>query len=196
MHNVFTAKCFIMSICLGVYMHSYDSLIQPHSGVKSYSFRWIEAISLFAEDLQHGIAQPRLSLGVSAAWFQVHYCSCLFLSEGAACCQSAFPPSWPTEDYRAACAGHHCLGMAEDGGDPVTPHAFNIHEVRVWILHQPLLLMLPPLLCKTWVHQILSQRHFCSDRPVFSSNVNKRYSKLSALCSSLNPPVVWCRSEI
>lgn len=39
MHSVFTAKCFIMSICLGVYMHSYDSLIQPHAGVKSYSFR-------------------------------------------------------------------------------------------------------------------------------------------------------------
>lgn len=37
------------------------------------------------------------------------------------CCQSAFPPSWSTKDYRAAYTGHHCLGMAEDGGDPVTP---------------------------------------------------------------------------
>lgn len=47
--------------------------------------------------------------------------------------------------------------MAEDGGDPVAAHAFYIHKVGVGTLHQPLLLVSGPLLCKIRVHQILSQ---------------------------------------
>lgn len=42
------------------------------------------------------------------------------------CSQSAFAPSWLTEDYRAAWAGHHCLRMAEDGGDPVAAWPENL----------------------------------------------------------------------
>lgn len=49
--------------------------------------------------------------------------------------------------------------MAEDCGDPVAAYTFNIHEVRVGTLHQPLLLVSCLLSCKTGVHQILS-RHF------------------------------------
>lgn len=95
----------------------------------------------------------------------VNYSSGTFLPEGAACCQSAFPPSRPAEDHRAAGAGHHRVGMAEDGGDPIATNAFDIHEVGVGALHQPLLLVFPPLLCITGVHQILRLRHVCFNHP-------------------------------
>lgn len=39
----------------------------------------------------------------------------------------------------------------------ILTYAFNIHEVGVGTLHQPLLLVSCPLLCKTGVHQILLQ---------------------------------------
>ena len=35
--------------------------------------------------------------------------------------------------------------MREDGGDPVAAGALDVHEVGVWVLHQPLQLV-PPLL--------------------------------------------------
>lgn len=45
----------------------------------------------------------------------------------------------------------------------VLTHAFNIHEVGVGTLHQPLLLVSYPLLCKTGVHQIPRQLQPRSD---------------------------------
>lgn len=70
--------------------------------------------------------------------------------------------------------------MAEDGGDPVAAHAFNIHEVGVGALHQPLLLVSSLLISKAGVHQVLSQRHFAQTTEVFPSKAkNNVVSKLS-----------------
>lgn len=38
----------------------------------------------------------------------------------------------------------------------VLTHTFNIHEIGVRTLHQPLLLVFGPFFCQTWMHQILN----------------------------------------
>jgi len=80
--------------------------------------------------------------------------------EGASLCEPSFAPSWLTQDSGAACADHHGLGPVEHSGDPVASGALDIHEEGVWVLDQPLQLVLALFLPGLGVEQIGGERHF------------------------------------
>ena len=69
--------------------------------------------------------------------------------------------SWLTQDSGASGTDNHGLGMAENGGDPVTSWTLNIHKVAVWVLDQTLQLVLPLFLSWLRLQQVSCKRHGC-----------------------------------
>ena len=74
-----------------------------------------------------------------------------FLSEGASFCQSSFTTGGLSKHDHARSALDDGLGVGEDGGDVHAPRAFDIHEVRVWCLHQAFQLVGAGLTGGAWV---------------------------------------------
>jgi len=60
----------------------------------------------------------------------------------------------------ARTANDDCLGMGEHGGDGEAPWALDIHEVRVWRLHETLQLVPALLGGGRGVEEIDGKRHF------------------------------------
>lgn len=79
--------------------------------------------------------------------------------EGASFCKPCFSSRGLAEDSRTADTQNYRLCVAEDGGDFVASRALNVHEVGVGALHQALLLVLPLLLFRGRVQEILRKGH-------------------------------------
>jgi len=83
----------------------------------------------------------------------------LLSSEAASFGQPGSSSSGLAEDSGAPCAYYHCLGVTEDGGDSVTTGTLNVHEVAVWMLHEPFQLVPPLLFMLLGMQQILCEGH-------------------------------------
>jgi len=83
----------------------------------------------------------------------------LFPSEGAAFCEPGPPTSGLAEDGGAARADDDCLRVREDCRDPVAPRALDVHEVRIWVLDEPLQFVPPLLILGQGEQQLFGKRH-------------------------------------
>jgi len=85
--------------------------------------------------------------------------SVLFPTEGATLCEPGLAPSWLAEDGGASGADNDRLGMTKDRRDLIAAGAFDVHEVGVGTLNQPLQLAFSLLFLDRWVQKIFSKRH-------------------------------------
>jgi len=83
--------------------------------------------------------------------------------EAAAFSQPSSSTSRLAKNCGTSGANYHGLGVAEHCGYPVASWTFDIHKVAVRVLNQTLQLVLPLLLMRLRVQQILSKRHLLSE---------------------------------
>ena len=106
--------------------------------------------------------------------------------EGASFCKPCFSSRGLAEDCGATDTQNYRLCMAEDGGDFVASRALHVHEVGVGALHQALLLVLPLLLFRGQVQEILRKGHVLVGR---SSPPERQILVIFFTCFSLHTKI-------